>query len=86
MDLNGEEAELTERWSRSAASGDAAAAVEDGVRLLNQFPGGMKAAQVSEKILDSYYQLAGQSDPKYFMLKDKILRSMEGTEVAVLCQ
>lgn len=75
-----EENKLVERMRQSLDSKDLVSAVEDGVRIINKFPGSENAEWAEDKILGVYLGLVGQSDRRYELFRKKILRFMKDAD------
>ena len=72
-----EENKLVERMRRSLEAKDLVSAVEDGVRIINKFPGSDNAEWAEDQILGVYLGLVGQSDKRFELFRQKILRFMK---------
>ncbi len=72
-----EENKLVERMQRSLDAKDLVSAVEDGVRIIHKFPGSENAEWAEDQILSVYLGLVGQSDHRFELFRQKILRFMK---------
>jgi soluble lytic murein transglycosylase len=75
-----EENELFNRVNQSLKAGDLLAAVEDSVKLINEFPGSSRTKWASDRIFESYISVAEKSHEKFLPVKSAILQAMEKSE------
>ena len=76
IEATDEEEGLYRRQQTALAQGDLAAAVEDGVELLQKFPGGRRARWSQDRILECYMTAAQKAGPDGSPLQQKIVRGM----------
>lgn len=72
-----EEVELADRVTQNLKSGDLVAAVEDAVRLINEFPGSPRAKWAADRVYETYVSVAEKSSEKFQPVKASILGVME---------
>lgn len=78
------EMKLYERIKTAMGSGDQLSAVEDGVKLIEEYPGGRRANWAAERIEDIYLNLAYKRDKKYDLLREKVLKQMKKADASRL--
>ncbi|MCB0350174.1 MAG: transglycosylase SLT domain-containing protein [Bdellovibrionales bacterium] len=71
-----EELEIYDRMRMGLKTGDLIAATEDGVKLIQEFPGGKRADIAAREILGVYLDLAAKDDEKFTPLKERVLSEM----------
>lgn len=76
IEATDEEETLYGRQQTALAQGDLVAAVEDGLELLQQFPGGRRAKWSQERILECYITAAQKPVAEGTPLRQKIMRAM----------
>lgn len=76
LEATPEELEIEKRFQESMRKGDLVAAVEDGVKLLKEYPGGMRAQVASKQILNIYLSLAQKKDEKLISLRNRVVDQM----------
>lgn len=72
-----EEVELADRVTLNLKTGDLVAAVEDAVRLLNEFPGSPRAKWAADRVYETFVSVAEKSGEKFQPVRSAILNSME---------
>ncbi len=73
---NAEEKEIIDRLQRAMQSGDLLSAVEDGVRLIEKFPGGTAAKWAGDRILEIYLSLGAKAESNFATLREKAVDVM----------
>lgn len=76
LDASEDERKLVEQMANALLAGELASAVEDGVAVMNQFPGGTRAQWVADRILDTFFTVSDKTDPKFELLRDRLLKIM----------
>jgi soluble lytic murein transglycosylase len=76
LEASTEELEIYNRMRDSVKTNDYVSAVEDGIRLIKEFPGGRRAQYASKQILSIYLSLAPKTDEKFSALKARVLEQM----------
>lgn len=71
-----DEIEIEKRIQQSVRSNDLVAVVEDGIKLLREFPGGVRAQAAAKQILSIYLSLAQKKDEKFISLRKRVLEQM----------
>lgn len=72
-----EEVELADRVTQNLKTGDLVAAVDDAIRLLNEFPGSPRAKWAADRVYESYVSVAEKTSDKFQPVRLSILNSME---------
>lgn len=76
LEASGEENELYERIKTALGAGDLVAAVEDSVKLMEEFPGGRRSDWASDRVFEILSNLLSKSDSKYRLLKERVMDPM----------
>jgi soluble lytic murein transglycosylase len=76
LSASAEELKLDRRMKDSAQSNDLVAVVEDGVQLLRDFSGGVRAQAAHKQILNIYLNLANKKDEKFVALRKRVVAQM----------
>lgn len=71
-----EEQELAARIAFFLKGADYLGATTEGVKLIQRFPGSLRAKWAGERIIESYLNLADRNDEKYEVLKHSMLQQM----------
>jgi len=80
LDASPQERELAERMAGALKSGDLVSAVEDGIEIISDYPGGQRSKWATDRIYDVYASVAAKSDEQYISLKKRILKEMESVD------
>lgn len=72
-----EESEIYKRMLQMQQAGDFVAAIEDGVKLLKQYPGSKNSSEAAKRILNIYLGVAAKNEEKYVAVKERILNEMK---------
>lgn len=75
-----EEVELVSGVTQNLKTGDLVAAVSDGIRLINDFPGSPRAKWASDRIFETYVSVAEKPSEKFLPVKNAIVHAMEKAE------
>ncbi len=75
-EANGEEMEIVSRMQVAIKSGDLLPAIEDGMRLIEKFPGSQSAKWASDRVLEIYLSLGAKSDGEYPTLRKRAVEIM----------
>ncbi len=74
------EKKLLSRMREALKSGDVLAAVEDGVALIQKFPGGIRAEWASDRILEIYLGVIGKEVEEYKLFRKRVVDAMKGAD------
>lgn len=74
--MSDEEKELYKRMTAAFRSQDFVSAVEDGVSLLQKFPGSKRASEAADRILDIYLSLVNRTEEKFRHVRERIVGEM----------
>lgn len=72
----GEELVLQERMKQSINQGDLLSAIEDGVKLVEKFPGSQTAKWASDRVLEVYLSLGAKTESSYDSVRRKAVDQM----------
>jgi soluble lytic murein transglycosylase len=75
--ISDEERQIFERMNRAYDSKDFVSAVEDGIQLLQKFPGSRRANQAADMVLDIYLSIANKTEDKFRNVRSTIVKEME---------
>ncbi|MGE4132862.1 MAG: transglycosylase SLT domain-containing protein [Bdellovibrionales bacterium] len=84
LGISDEEKDIAARMRRSFDSRDLVSAVEDGIKLIEKFPGSRHAQEATELILDIYLSIANKSDEKYVHVRSSVVKEMQKVDAARL--
>ncbi|MCB0384898.1 MAG: transglycosylase SLT domain-containing protein, partial [Bdellovibrionales bacterium] len=76
LEASSEENELYERIKTALGSGDLVAAVEDSVKLMEDYPGGRRSDWASDRVIEILTNLLSKSDSKFRLLKERVMDPM----------
>ncbi|NJM10490.1 MAG: hypothetical protein HC883_06500 [Bdellovibrionaceae bacterium] len=76
LGMSDEEKEIYARMIRSYDSQDFVSAIEDGVQLIQKFPGGKRASEASDRVLEIYLSLSSRTDEKYRHVRESVVKEM----------
>lgn len=76
LGLTEEERKIYDRMQRAYQTQDYVSAIEDGVELLQKFPGSARSDQASDVILDIYLSLSARKDEKFRNVRESIVKLM----------
>jgi soluble lytic murein transglycosylase len=71
-----EEKEIYKRMGRAYDSQDYVSAIEDGVELIQKFPGSKRAGEASDRILEIYLSISNRTDEKFRHVRETIVKEM----------
>lgn len=84
LGVTDQEREIFARMNRSYDSQDYISAVEDGLELIQKFPGGKRAAEASDRVLDVYLSLANRTEEKFRHVRETTVKAMSKADAARL--
>lgn len=76
LGLSDEEKEIYSRMIRAYETQDYVSALEDGVQLIQKFPGGKRAGEASDRVLEIYLSLSSRTDEKYRHVRESMVKEM----------
>lgn len=76
LEVSADELELVQKVTVALGSGELLSAVEVAIKLLRQFPGGVRAKWAADRILEAYLSLVDKSDPKFIPVRENIVSEM----------
>lgn len=76
LGLSEEEKEIYARMMRAYDSQDYVSAIEDGVLLIQKFPGGKRASEASDRVLEIYLSLSNRTEEKYRHVRESVVKEM----------
>lgn len=71
-----DEREIIDRMQRTTQSGDLLSAVEDGIKLIDSYPGSSAARWASDRILEIYLSLGAKTESGFPKLREKAVDVM----------
>ncbi|MCB0390569.1 MAG: hypothetical protein KDD58_04735, partial [Bdellovibrionales bacterium] len=77
LEASARENEIFEQMKVALAAGDLVPAIEDGVRLLSEYPSGVRAEDAEKKLLQIYINVSQKNVEKYKSLKTRIFKQMQ---------
>jgi len=84
--ISDEERDLATRMKRAYDSQDYVSAVEDGIELLQKFPGSRRASQAAEMVLDIYLSIANKTEEKFRNVRASVVKEMEKADAGRLAR
>jgi soluble lytic murein transglycosylase len=76
LGISDEERDIYARLQRSYDSQDYISAIEDGVELLQKFPGSRRASQAGDLVLDIYLSLSNRTEDKFRHVRESAVKEM----------
>jgi soluble lytic murein transglycosylase len=80
LGVSSQEQGYYDRMNNGISSQDYVSAIEDGMSLIAKFPGGVRAADATDKVLEIYLSIAANGDEKYRHLLQRVVRSMDSAD------
>ncbi len=80
------ENEIVARMTSALKAGDLVPAVEDGIKLIRDYPGGTRAKWAADRIQEVFLNLGGKSEEKYTLLRDRVVKQMERADADRLAE
>lgn len=77
LGLSENETELLTRMNRAYDAQDYVSSINDGVELLQKYPGSKPASEAADRVLDIYLSISSKSDDKFRNVRESIARTME---------
>ncbi|MBX3023176.1 MAG: transglycosylase SLT domain-containing protein [Bdellovibrionales bacterium] len=76
LGISEEEKEIATRMNRAFDSQDFLSAIEDGVKLIQKFPGSKRASEAGDRVLEIYLSLSNRSEEKFRHVRDSAVKEM----------
>ena len=76
LGLSDEERDIYARMMRAYGTQDYVSAIEDGVQLIQKFPGGKRAAEASDRVLEIYLSLSNRTEEKFRHVRESVVKEM----------
>jgi soluble lytic murein transglycosylase len=86
LGISDQEKEIAARMNRAYDSQDYVSAIEDGVELIQKFPGSRRATEASDRILDIYLSVSSKTDEKFRHVRESVVREMLKVDAARLAR
>lgn len=80
------ERELYVRMMRSYESQDYVSAIEDGVALIQKYPGSKRASDATDRVLDIYLSVSSRSEDKFRHVRESVVREMQKADAGRLAR
>jgi soluble lytic murein transglycosylase len=84
LGVSDEERDIYARMTRSYESQDYISAIEDAMDLIQKFPGGKRAGEASDRVLDIYLSLANRTEDKFRHVRERTVKEMAKADPARL--
>lgn len=76
LEATADELDLVQKVTTALGSGEILSAVETAVKLMRQYPGGVRAKWASDRIIEAYLSMVDKSDPKFAIVRQNIVDEM----------
>ncbi|HMN67898.1 MAG TPA: transglycosylase SLT domain-containing protein, partial [Bdellovibrionales bacterium] len=76
LGISDEEKEIFARMNRAFESQDYVSAIEDGVELIQKFPGSRRANESADRVLDIYLTVSGRTEEKFRHVRETMVKEM----------
>lgn len=76
LGISEQEKEIYSRMNRSIETQDYLSAVEDGIELIDKYPGSRRAIEASDRVIDIYLSVSSKSDEKFRHVRESLVREM----------
>lgn len=77
LEASPKEREYADRMAAALKTGDLISAVEDGMELIESFPGGQRARWAADRVYEVFSSISSKTDKNFQTLKKRIIREME---------
>ncbi len=84
LGVSEEEREIYVRMNRALETQDYISSVEDAIALIKKFPGGQRASEASDRVLDIYLSVVGKGEDKFLVVRERIVKEMANADAARL--
>ena len=76
LGISDQEREIYARMQRSFEVQDYVSAIEDGIELIQKFPGSRRASEAADRVLEIYLSVSSKSDEKFRHVRESVVREM----------
>ena len=80
--MSDEEKEVYSRMTHAIDSQDYVSAIEDGIELIQKFPGSRRASEAADRILDIYLSVSNRTEEKFRHVHESVVREMLKVDAA----
>ncbi len=77
LGISDEEREIFARMNRAYDSQDYVSAIEDGIELIQKYPGSRRAIEAADRVLDIYLSLSNRTEEKFRHVRESVVKQME---------
>ena len=77
QEASADELQIVDRVTIALKAGDLVSAVEDAMKLISNYQGSARSKWASDRVLDVYLSMIDKTDPKYTLLRERLLKLME---------
>lgn len=77
VEASPEETALVDRVTAALKAGDLVGAMSDAVKIVREYPGGVRAKWAAERIYESFLSVVDRNDPKYALIREQMSRHIE---------
>lgn len=76
LGISDEEREIYGRMNRAYDSQDYVSAIEDGVELIQKYPGSKRSIEASDRVLEIYLSLSNKTEEKFRHVRETVVKEM----------
>ena len=76
LEVSADELDLVQKVTVALGAGELLSAVEVAMKLIRQYPGGVRAKWAAERVLEAYLSLVDKSDIKFIPVRENIVAEM----------
>ena len=76
LGISDDEKEIFTRMNRAYDSQDYVSAIEDGIELIQKFPGSRRSSEATDRVLDIYLSVSGKTEEKFRHVRETVVREM----------
>ena len=84
LGISDEERTILTRMIRAYDSQDYVSAIEDGIDLIQKFPGSRRASEAADRVLDIYLSVSSKTDEKFRHVRETVVREMSKADAGRL--
>lgn len=77
LGITDEEREIFARMNRAFDSQDFISAIEDGIELIQKFPGSRRASDAADRVLEIYLSLSNRTEDKFRHVRESAVKEMQ---------
>lgn len=74
--ITDQEREIWQRMDRAFNSQDFVSAIEDGIELIQKFPGSKRTSEAADRVLDIYLTISNRSEEKFRHVRETVVKEM----------